>query len=242
MASLPLFFYDGPLRQGSEVLLDEATSKHVIQVLRMQPGEELALADGKGHQAITQIITDNRKKCSVHVRHTVLHPRPAASLHLAVGFTKNASRNEWLLEKATELGVSSIIPLSTARTEKERGKYERWNNILVSAMLQSQQYYLPVLAPVTGLKELLDAHANTHQKLIGHCEGGIPRKALHQAMQPGKDTLVLIGPEGDFAPEEIKLCMDNGCTGIAMASQRLRTETAAMNVCAYFNTINYEMA
>jgi 16S rRNA (uracil1498-N3)-methyltransferase len=240
MASLPLFFYDAPATQGSEILLDEDTSKHVIQVLRMKTGDKLALADGKGARFTTIIVSDNRKKCSVQVTEVQHFELPAARLHLAVGFTKNASRNEWLLEKATELGVCSIIPLNATRTEKEHSRFDRWHNILVSAMLQSQQYYLPALSPATSLMDLLDSYTSVPQKLIGHCDVTFARHSLRDAMAHNKETIMLIGPEGDFTPEEIRQCMDSGYTGVSMATQRLRTETAALNVCAYFNTMNHE--
>lgn len=239
MASLPLFFYNDVVAAGGILQLDEDTAKHVVQVLRMQPGEKLQLTDGKGQVADVCITDAGKKKCSVRVENVVKYNAPATKLHLAIAFTKNTSRNEWLLEKATELGVSSIIPLSVTRSERERTRFDRWYNILTSAMLQSHQYYLPHLAELTNLNTLFQT-CTTEQKLIGHCITSKPRMPVAQAMQPRKETLILIGPEGDFTEDEVTLCEGNGCKGISLASQRLRTETAAMAVCAYFNSINNE--
>jgi 16S rRNA (uracil1498-N3)-methyltransferase len=206
----------------------------------MQAGEKLQLTDGKGSVADVTITDAGKKKCTVNVDSITKHQPPVTRLHLAIAFTKNTSRNEWLLEKATELGVSSIIPLSVTRSERERAKYERWNGILISAMLQSQQYYLPHLSEALSLKDLITKY-DVAQKLIGHCITSSPRAAIAKALQPRKETLILIGPEGDFTKEEVTLCEQNGFTGISLASQRLRTETAAMAVCAYFNSINNEV-
>jgi len=239
MASLPLFFHDAALVAGTVVQLHEDTARHVVQVLRMQSGEKLQLTDGKGSLAEVTITDAVKKKCTVSIDSVIKHESSVTPLHLAIAFTKNTSRNEWLLEKATELGVSSIIPLSVTRSERERTKYERWNGILISAMLQSQQYYLPHLSEALSLKNLIEKY-DVPQKLVAHCISSAPRTSIAKALLPRKETLILIGPEGDFTQEEVTLCEQNGFTGISLASQRLRTETAAMAVCAYFNSINNE--
>ncbi len=240
MASLPLFFHDAPLKEREELWLDEDTARHVVQVLRMLPGEALLLTDGKGNVADTTISSAAKKKCSVLVNSIKHYPEPKYRLHLAVGFTKNTSRNEWLLEKATELGASSIIPLSVARTERERTRHDRWQTIITSAMLQSQQYYLPHLAELTPLKNVLEQYNAVTQKCIAHCNTSMARKPVEVLLKKHADTIILIGPEGDFTEEEVTLCEQHGFAGISLAQQRLRTETAAMAVCAYFNTINNE--
>ena len=116
MASLPLFFHDAPMPLHAQISLEEDTARHIVQVLRMQVGEQLQLTDGKGNLANVSITQTAKKKCDVVVNKTDFYAKPNAGLHLAVGFTKNTSRNEWLLEKATELGISIITPLSTSRT------------------------------------------------------------------------------------------------------------------------------
>ena len=237
--ALAQFFHDALLKKGDELGLDEDTARHVVQVLRMGKGEQLQLTDGKGHVATVSIVLPEKKRCSVRVDSVVFHEAPAVGLHLCLGFTKNTSRNEWLLEKATELGVKSITPLITTRTEREKLRYDRLKNILVSALIQSQQYYLPVLNEAMTLKAAIEQHKDAKQKLIGHCITGIDRKPLEKLLKPGKETVILIGPEGDFTEEEVNLSTMAQYAGVSMGTQRLRTETAAMAVCAYFNLINH---
>ncbi len=232
------FYYKGELKAGAEILLDEDTAKHVLQVLRMQVGERIQLTNGEGHAGICLITKAEKKKCSIVIEKVDFHKQRAILLHLGVAFTKNTSRNEWLLEKATELGVSSIIPLMTERTERDRMRYERWNSILISALLQSQQYYLPQLHQAMPLTAVLNKYNNIPQKLLGHCIESYERQPISKMLKPGLETLILIGPEGDFTKEEVNLCTTNGYSGISMGTQRLRTETAAIAACAYFSLVN----
>jgi 16S rRNA (uracil1498-N3)-methyltransferase len=236
--ALPQFYHKGGLQMGDELWLDEDTVRHVVQVLRMQAGEEIQLTNGGGFAATATINKIEKKKCSVVLTSVNFHKPKKVSLHLAVAFTKNSSRNEWLLEKATELGVGTIIPIISERTEREKFRYDRWNNILVSAMLQSQQFYLPQLHEATALKEIVDKFPDVPQKLLGHCIEGLEKWPLSEMLKPALETIVLIGPEGDFSKEEVNSCTQKGFKGVDMGSQRLRTETAAMAVCAYFNLIN----
>ena len=238
--ALPQFYHKGTLKKGDEVWLDEDTVRHVVQVLRMQNGENIQLTNGEGYSGISIINKIEKKKCAVVLESVAFHKPRNVSLQLAVAFTKNTSRNEWLLEKATELGVGSIVPILAERTELEKFRFDRWNNILVSALLQSQQYYLPRLHEPMQLADIVKASNGTAQKLLGHCIEGLERSALSEMLKPGLETIVLIGPEGDFSKEEVNLCTENGFKGVSMGTQRLRTETAAMAVCAYFNLINHE--
>jgi 16S rRNA (uracil1498-N3)-methyltransferase len=239
MASLSLFFHDGSLQQGAEVPLAEDTAKHVVQVLRMQPGSKLQLTDGKGRLATASVARAEKKKCSVIIEAVEFFEPAKPQLHLAVAFTKNASRNEWLLEKTTELGVATIIPLIAHRTEREKIRYDRWTSILVSAMMQSKQYHLPLLQEATPFRQVNEQYAQVPQKIVAHCIEERGRIRIADAVQPHKETLILIGPEGDFTNEEVALCEAAGFTAISMGTNRLRTETAAMAACAYFNLINH---
>ena len=238
--SLPQFFFEGDLVKNATVWLDEDNARHVVQVLRMVKGEQLQLTNGKGYSAICAIAAAEKKKCSVQIIDVVFHEQRKYGLHLCVAFTKNTSRNEWLLEKATELGVRSITPLITTRTERERIRYDRWHNILVAALLQSQQFHLPLLNEATTLEKLLQQYKDVPQKFIAHCIEGQSKKELSEMLISGSDALILIGPEGDFTSDEVNLCVAQGCNTISLGTQRLRTETAAVAVCAYFNFINHD--
>jgi len=225
------------MTEKSIVALDADTSKHMWQVLRMQADDSLLLTDGKGYLAEGKIYTAERHKCSVTIEKVISSPRSSHILHLCVAFTKNNSRNEWLIEKATELGVASIVPVSTARSEKTHVRGERWHKIIQSAILQSQQQYLPHLADVTPLKTVLQQYQHVSQKLVAHCMEDAGRRPLAEMLKPSADTVLLIGPEGDFTPDEVNLCREHGFLPVSLGKQRLRTETAAIAAAAYFNVV-----
>lgn len=238
MATLPIFYTSQTLMQSTTVTVEEETARHIVQVLRMKTGEVICLTDGKGTRAEAIIESVSKKSCTVLIKQASYQPPASPQLILGVAFTKNAGRNEWLLEKATELGAHSIIPITAERSERVFAKEERWKNILVSAMLQSQQYHLPHLSSPLSVVAVLEQYDSCSQKLIAHCETSLPRLSLYKAMQPAQDTLILIGPEGDFTEDEIKAATDASCTAIDLGKNRLRTETAAMSVCAYFSILN----
>ncbi len=139
--TLPFFYAEN--LESNTILLDEDTSKH-ISVLRLKKAEQILLIDGKGKKAKANIIDDNRKKCMVEISSVQIEEEKKRKVAIGISLIKNSSRFEWFLEKATEIGVSEIIPLICTRTEKQNFKYERMNAILISALLQSQQCWLPV--------------------------------------------------------------------------------------------------
>ncbi len=207
--------------------MDEDTSKHVIQVLRMQKGEKILLTNGKGKKAEAEIVEDNRKKCGVQiVREETVPPKPH-KVGIGISLVKNASRFEWFLEKATEIGVSEILPLLCERTEKEKFRHDRLQNIVVSAMLQSQQCWLPVLYEPTDFKKIISGK-NYEQKFIAHCLEEEKRPLAAQPFNHSTSQLILIGPEGDFTSNEIQLALQQGFCPVALGETRLRTETAGM--------------
>lgn len=240
MSQVPRFFYNGQLAENTIVSLDEDTAKHIWQVLRMQSDDKVVLTDGKGTIADCTIHIVERHKCSVSVGKVSITPRKGNMLYLCVAFTKNNSRNEWLLEKATELGVSSIIPVTTNRSEKAHVRNDRWQKILQSAILQSQQAYLPELAEISPLPAVLKKYKDIPQKLIAHCIPNGEKHPLSKTLKPTGDAIILIGPEGDFTAEEVTLCIESGYKPVSLGTQRLRTETAAIAAAAYFNVVHDE--
>jgi 16S rRNA (uracil1498-N3)-methyltransferase len=222
--SLPLFYI--PDLAGANLTLDEDTSKHIIQVLRKKIGDDVLLTDGKGTKAFCSITDDNRKRCVVRVMTTETDPPPAIRTAIGISLVKNATRFEWFLEKATEIGISEIIPLICSRTEKEKFRFDRMQGILVSAMLQSQQVRLPVLHQPSELKPVYQLPFE--QKFIAHCDDGERTSLAACVHKNTASQLVLIGPEGDFTPEEINEALRNGFQPVTLGTTRLRTETAAM--------------
>ncbi|MCF8448625.1 MAG: 16S rRNA (uracil(1498)-N(3))-methyltransferase [Taibaiella sp.] len=238
MSELHRFFYQGAMVAKGVVELEADTSKHIWQVLRMDEGDRLVLTDGKGTVANGEIQYVQRHKCNVLILDTSFQERNGRELHLCVCFTKNNARNEWLLEKATELGVSSITPVQSSRSQKTHIRYDRWGKILQSAILQSHQSYLPELTSLLTLAETIELYKAIPQKLIAHCAEDKDKMQLHKMLKPTEDSVIFIGPEGDFSPDEVNLCISNGYKPVSLGVQRLRTETAAITAAAYFNLIS----
>jgi len=221
---LPIF-YQEQFSGQSAFTLNEDTSKHVIQVLRMKRGEQLQLTNGDGEIITVEIISENKKATEVKILSTSNIPHRTSNITIAISLIKNINRFEWFLEKATEIGVSEIIPVICDRTEKQNFRYERMKNILISAMLQSQQAWLPMLHQPIKFTQIIKN--STHQnKYIAHCieeeKKTIGNRAINQS------SLILIGPEGDFTKEEIDLAVANNFIPVTLGNTRLRTETAGI--------------
>ena len=232
--SIPYFYQEGIYTAGA-FSLNEETSKHCIQVLRMKVGEHLQLTDGKGglHKAI--IAREDKRHCEVNIIESTFQEKEGRKVSIGISLLKNASRLEWFLEKATEMGTSEIIPLLCDRTEKQHFRYDRMQNILIAAMLQSQQTWLPILHQPTNAKEVMNTSVYT-QKLIAHCEEGI--KQSIKAVEINNNVQILIGPEGDFSLAEINLALQNGYLPTSLGHTRLRTETAGMVAAALLINAN----
>lgn len=232
--SIPFLFSGRVIAKNDHFTLDEASSRHCLLVLRMKPGDPIVLTDGNG-SCMEAVITSGEKKiCTVQITEVEKMPPAVPKIALGISFTKNIARIEWFLEKATEIGISEIYPLICKRTEKIHYKFPRLQQILVSAMLQSQQYYLPVLHQPTPIEKLI--RGNTYaMKYIAHCEKS-DRIPLTQAMLKGKDSLMMVGPEGDFTEDEIMEAKGMNFIPVSLGSHRLRTETAGIVACTLLNT------
>ncbi len=234
----PLFYFSGNLKENDRISLPEETARHLVQVLRKTVGYEFLLTDGKGTRAQVCIVEAGKKTATVEVLSVILFPEISPRFTLAVAFTKATARNEWLLEKAAEMGVAHIIPLLTQRSETEKFRPERWNSILVSAMQQSQQYWLPELQSPVRMKDFWGEISGKGSRFIAHCISEGTRQPLSRALRRGEDALLLIGPEGDFTPEEVQAALAHGFQPVTLGATRLRTETAAMAGMAYFRLLN----
>jgi len=227
----PYFYFGSLAKQVDEFILDENSSRHIVQVLRMQQGESLRLTDGKGLSALATIRDPNKKRCIVNITEKQIQALPARRVMIALSLLKNASRFEWFLEKATELGITEIIPLKTSRTEKQQFRMERMKGILESALIQSRQVWLPVLhEPQDFIPWVQKVYAD--QKFISHCEPGAKRRLSEMINTHLSSQLILIGPEGDFSEEEIKQSLDAHFIAVELGDNRLRSETAAVAAAA----------
>jgi 16S rRNA (uracil1498-N3)-methyltransferase len=226
--ALPIFYVEQIQPSDSTCVLNEDTSKHIVQVLRMNSGDSLQLTDGKGNIFTARIIDNNRKKCVVEIVAVEYTGTKERSVIVAISLVKNNTRFEWFLEKATEIGVCEIVPLICERTEKQQFKQERMKNILVSAMLQSQQSWLPDLHEPIRFNEFIKSSDAT-QKFIAHCEEENTKVQLTSLLtNHSTSQLILIGPEGDFTPAEIALAKEFNFIPVALGNTRLRTETAGI--------------
>lgn len=225
--ALPFFYKEDLVEPITHVVLDEATSKHMVQVLRMQNGEQIQLTNGRGDLFTAEITDNNRKRCSVKVITTTNHKPQATNITIAISPVKNNTRFEWFLEKATEIGVTEIVPLICERTEKTALKFDRMKSILVSAMLQSQQCWLPVLHEPVRFNSFVQS-SGQQQKFIAHCIDGGKRNLTDLNDESLSSKIILIGPEGDFSAGEIELALQNKFNAVSLGETRLRTETAGI--------------
>jgi len=220
------FFYEPQIKTGlSTFELSEASSRHCIQVLRMRTGASLNLTNGLGARFGACILSEDRKAAVVQIKQETSVAANSRSISIGIALLKNSDRFEWMLEKITEIGVSQIFPLTSKRSEQHRFRFDRYNQILIAAMLQSQQCWLPILHEPQSVEKLIQ-HSPHDLKLIAHCED--ETKNPLQLLSPSHDSLVLIGPEGDFTKEEIDQALQHSFIPISLGNTRLRTETAGV--------------
>ncbi len=225
--SPPYFYIPTNYLGQDQFQLEEDTSKYIIQVLRMKPGEALQLTDGKGNLLTAAILDDHKKRCIVTVNERKFLPRNKTKTAIGISLLKNASRLEWFLEKATEMGITEIIPIICERTEKQKFRLDRMKNILISAMLQSQQAWLPELHEPVDFKKVVE-QSRYDQKFIAHCLPGQKINLTEALNKNLSSQFALIGPEGDFTSEEIQLAIKHQYVAVALGETRLRSETAAL--------------
>ncbi len=226
--ALPFFYIESFDASQQLITLNEETSKHVVQVLRMKEGEQLNLTDGRGNLLTAAISDAHKKHCVVKIQAASFSPQAARKTTIAVSLVKNASRFEWFLEKATEIGVTEIIPLLCERTERQHFRYDRMKGILVSAMLQSQQTWLPLLHEPVKFEHLKMKEFENSLKLIAHCEETERNSLSNFQIDQFSNRVILIGPEGDFTTTEINDALAAGYKPVMLGETRLRTETAAV--------------
>lgn len=228
-------FYTPDIETKKE--LPEEESGHCVRVLRLTEGDEILLTDGKGSFYKAVISGAHPKHCAFEIRETIRQPRLwPFHLHIAVAPTKNMDRMEWFAEKATEIGIDAITCLNCRFSERKEIKPARLEKILVSAMKQSQKATLPQLAGMTDFKKFVSLPFDG-RKLIAHCGEG-EKPLIKELYKPGENVLILIGPEGDFSPEEVALAISQGFEPISLGKSRLRTETAALVACHTIHVLN----
>ena len=231
MMSLPFFYHEQNAPDQAIIELDGDTSRHITGVLRMTKGDALHLTDGKGHLLTAEIAEEYKKKCSVRVTNTRFVDPPARKITIGLSLLKNKSRFEWFLEKATEIGITEIIPLLSERTERQHFRADRMQSVLVSALLQSQQVWLPVLREPQAFDAVI-RQSQQPQKFIAHCVETDKKSLAELAGNNNSPQVILIGPEGDFTSGEISEALQQGFVPVTLGDTRLRTETAGVVAAA----------
>lgn len=219
-------------------ILPESDSQHCVRVLRMKSGDMIEIIDGKGCRYECKILDAHQKRTRVEIINKQNIPLSwNNNITIAVAPTKHMDRMEWLVEKLTEIGVNQIIPLLCRYSERKEIKTERLEKIAISAMKQSLKTVLPTIEQMTNIKKVI-SECNATQKFIAYCDQSIPRLLFSKEYVADKDSIILIGPEGDFSQDEIKYALENGFKPISLGDNRLRTETAALVACNTCHIIN----
>ena len=219
--------------------LPESDSQHCVKVLRKTPGDIIEVIDGKGNRFTCRLTEALQKRAKVEIIDKMSLPLFWQN-RIAIGIapTKHLDRMEWLTEKLTEIGINSITPLLCRYSERKEIKSERLEKIAISAMKQSLKAVCPRVDGITPIKSFIASVKGYDQKFIAHCDDRFERKLLCREYQPGKDVAILIGPEGDFSPEEIEYAVSEGFVPVSLGEARLRTETAALVACDTCHILN----
>ena len=217
--------------------LPEAESQHCARVLRMKENDNLLITDGKGFFYRAVLLQANPKSCIVSIEEQIPQPKYwSFDLHIAFAPTKKLDRMEFFVEKATEIGIDTFSPLRCRYSERKEINATRLEKIMVSAMKQSQKCRLPQFDEMIKFDEFIKKPFKG-QKIIAHCYNST-KSALTEICKKNTDTLILIGPEGDFSEKEVVKAIENGFTPISLGESRLRTETAALVACHTVHVIN----
>ena len=227
------FFFD-PELSGQ---LPEDEAKHAVRVLRLAEGDVINLMDGRGTFCEAVITAAGNHRCLYRITlREEQQPAWTGHLHLAMAPTKLNDRIEWFAEKATEIGFDELSFLRCRFSERRELKTERVDKIVVSATKQSHKAWKPVVNEMEDFKKFVQAE-RPGQKFICHCYEG-EKKLLKEAIVPGEDALILVGPEGDFSEEEVAKAIEAGFQPVSLGKSRLRTETAALVAAHTLNLFN----
>ena len=232
---MQLFFSDQI--DGEHIVLDGQEAKHCAQVLRKRTGDIIQVTDGRGFLYTTRLLEVGKSSCIAVVEQKEETVSDHYHLHIAIAPTKNNSRTEWFVEKAIEFGVHEISFIHCFHSEKQYFKTDRIRKIAIAAMKQSLHFRLPVIHELLPFQAFIEGLHSDEDYFIAHCDPG-EKRLLKEVYSSQKDTLVCIGPEGDFSAQEIEEARIKGFKEISLGKNRLRTETAGVAVCCMINMLN----
>ena len=218
-------FYQPELIHGANSL-DAEESRHAVKVLRKNAGDYIDLIDGFGKFYNAQITKSDFRKCEFEILSVKEEPKREGFRHLAIAPTKNLDRTEWLIEKAVELGVDRISFVLCQNSERTVLKTDRLMKKAISAMKQSIKATLPQIDEMVKLRQFMN-NCETPSKFMAYVDFENPIQ-LKDCLKTGQQSVVLIGPEGDFDSSELDLAVKSGFTKVGLGESRLRTETAGL--------------
>jgi len=231
---MPYFFQEDLSQDFFSFSSEE--SKHITKSLRLKESDSIWITNGKGTLAkasLTNVFKDN---CTAEITERFYHDSDSAKqLHLAVAPTKNPDRMEWIVEKAVEIGISQISFIICQRSEKKTVDLKRLHRIAVAALKQSQGIWLPMLKTISFSQFIYDSKTIVADKFIAYCDNKEQATEIAHAKYLHKSAIFLIGPEGDFTPQEVLYAKENGFQLITLGKKILRTETAALFVTCCFS-------
>ena len=215
--------------------LPQEEAQHAIKVLRLREGDTIFLMDGKGTFYRAEVSMVSNKHCAYDIIETIPQERPWKNhLHIVMAPTKMMERTEWMAEKATEIGIDEFSFLECQFSERRTLRSDRIDKIVVSATKQSRKAWKPVVNDMQSFRSFVE-QPRKGLKFICHCYNEIERKDLFDTLntldssEATEPVTVLVGPEGDFSLDEVRLAMQHGYISTSLGSQRLRTETAALS-------------
>lgn len=224
---MQLFFDRHINSSDKQFTFDKIESRHIIRVLRKKEGDVLYITNGKGFLFTSEIINANDKKCTVTIVDIKEKENQLVyNLHIAIAPTKNNQRFEWFLEKATEIGISEITPIICEHSERKVIKEERLEKVVIAAMKQSKRFFLPKLNKAISFKNFIKTDTKGN-KFMAHCVE-TDKQSLKNNLKKKGNTIILIGPEGDFSLTEISLALSSNFVPVSLGNSRLRTETAGI--------------
>ena len=231
-------FYSGNINnEKTQIVLTNQEHAHLSKVLRKSNGDLINVTDGLGYIYKCRIDEIVKGSTTLSVLNSYNDNIEYPQLTIAISITKKISRFEWFLEKATEIGVYSIIPIISQHSEKSRLNFNRCTKILVSAMKQSLRTRLPILNAPIGFNDYIKRTAEIDKKFIATCKANNSVLLKHE-LKKGLSAEILIGPEGSFSEKEINNAKNTNFTPISLGQSRLRTETAGVSACMIFSIIN----
>lgn len=229
-------FYQPLIPQGVHHL-DKEESRHCVKVLRKKSGDDITITDGAGKFYLATIQQADDQRCSFTINRTEEETPCGYTIHISIAPTKNTDRIEWFVEKAVELGINRISFITCQHSERVRIKKERIDRVAISAMKQSLKATLPRIDEMVNFSDCL-SQTTTSEKFIAYVDQE-NKHHLFTSASKGKHYHVLIGPEGDFAPEEVEQALNAGYVKVSLGNSRLRTETAGLAACHILNLLNF---